>query len=336
MLGRRMMQSKAKGFTLVEIMISLFIGAFILGGVMFTYIGMKQTTSDTADLGELQESGRLVMDILKRDIEMSGFWGNFNMVPDVNLLAGTLPDAPNPDCFAGENNATFPAASNRGFRQLFAIEAANNPVMNCIDSANLGSDVLQIKRVMGENVKDMPTALNQHYFVSSNDSARIVKANGGVINANNNEKVWEYMHNIYFVEDQTYLLNGEDRIIPTLRRMRLISGEMGVETIMEGVENIRLIFGLDTNGDNRVDIYRTTAQMTEADWAQQGAVVATVQVFLLVRTLQEDLTNVQEQTFIMGGEGDTARTLIFNDGFRRKMLTSTIRLLNGGEDKWAI
>ena len=35
---------KQKGFTLVEVMISLFIGGLILGGVMFTFISMKIST----------------------------------------------------------------------------------------------------------------------------------------------------------------------------------------------------------------------------------------------------------------------------------------------------
>ena len=57
------------GFTLIEMMISLFIGGLILGGVMFTYIGMKTTTKSTMAIGELQESGRLAINIMQRDIE---------------------------------------------------------------------------------------------------------------------------------------------------------------------------------------------------------------------------------------------------------------------------
>ncbi|MEI8642578.1 type II secretion system protein [Pseudoalteromonas sp. Hal099] len=40
---------REKGFTLIEMMISLFIGGLILGGVMFTYIGMKVTTKEHND-----------------------------------------------------------------------------------------------------------------------------------------------------------------------------------------------------------------------------------------------------------------------------------------------
>ncbi|TMN94370.1 prepilin-type N-terminal cleavage/methylation domain-containing protein, partial [Pseudoalteromonas sp. S407] len=60
------MESKTKqlGITLVEMMVSLLVGAVILAGVMFTYVGMKTTTNDTMAIGELQETGRLALDII--------------------------------------------------------------------------------------------------------------------------------------------------------------------------------------------------------------------------------------------------------------------------------
>ena len=68
---------KQQGFTLVEMMVALFIGGLVLGGVMFTYISMKVTTRDTMTIGELQETGRLALNIMQRDIEQIGFWGTF-------------------------------------------------------------------------------------------------------------------------------------------------------------------------------------------------------------------------------------------------------------------
>ena len=53
---------KQRGFTIIELMISLFVGAFILAGVMFTYLAMKTSNRDTLEIGDLQESGRIAMD----------------------------------------------------------------------------------------------------------------------------------------------------------------------------------------------------------------------------------------------------------------------------------
>ncbi|MCF6457111.1 PilW family protein [Pseudoalteromonas sp. MMG024] len=323
-----------KGFTLIELMISLFVGAFILAGVMFTYLGMKVTTSETMDLGELQESGRLAMDVLKRDIELSGFWGNYSLTPDADTLLGGLPAAPANDCSAGQNNASFPVVSNRKFISLFASDDA----MNCIGTANGDSDILQVKRVVGQDSTGQPTSANQQYFIANPQAARIVNGTGGVIPTTGNEKVWEYLHNVYFIQDQNYTLNGKTVSIPTLRRMRLTRGRMTAETIMEGVESLRFLFGLDTNGDARVDIYRSVDNMNQADWEQGTSSILTVQIFLLVRTFEPNPSNSPgEQTFVLGGDTPaTLRTLTFNDDFRRKLLTSTVRLMNSGSDKWVI
>lgn len=327
---------KQYGFTMLELMISLFVGAFILAGVMFTYLGMKVTTSDTMDIGELQESGRLAMDILKRDIELAGFWGNFILTPNNSMLTAANPSTPSPDCFEGNNNGTFPDATNQAFRVIFATEAESATELNCVTNPLIGSDILQIKRVLGQEVTDA-TATNSTYFMANQQSGRFLRGTGAVITPNGNDKLWEYSHNVYFVQDQSYTLNGKNVVVPTLRRMRLSGGRMISETVMEGVENIRFIFGLDTNGDSRVDTYKTTTQMLASDWEQQTAVVTSVQIFLLVRTLEEDRNNPpQSQTFIMGGEGGEQRSITRSDGFRRKLLTSTVRLVNVGSDKWVI
>lgn len=332
-------QIKQQGFTMLELMISLFVGAFILAGVMFTYLGMKVTTSDTMDIGELQESGRLVMDLLKRDIELAGFWGNFPRTPSSSILLSANPTPPSTDCGEGTNNATFPqggAAANSEFKVIYAKEANATTELKCVKSPLVGSDILQIKRVLGQEITGA-TASTNTYFIASTQSVRFTKGTGAVINPGGNSKVWEYAHNVYFVQDQTYTLHGKNVVVPSLRRMRLANGEMRSETIMEGVENIRFIFGLDTNGDYRVDTYKTSRQMSSTDWDQQGAVVTSVQIFLLVRTLEEDTdSKFSSQTFILGGEGEHKRELTFNDGFRRKLLTSTVRLVNVGSDQWAI
>ncbi|NOU14620.1 MAG: prepilin-type N-terminal cleavage/methylation domain-containing protein [Methylococcaceae bacterium] len=77
------------GMTLIEIMISLLIGAFLLGGVLQVFIGTKQTNRMQENVSRLQENGRLALDFLSKDIRMAGYWGC--LVPAVaNIdIAGT-------------------------------------------------------------------------------------------------------------------------------------------------------------------------------------------------------------------------------------------------------
>jgi type IV pilus assembly protein PilW len=325
------------GFTILELMISLFVGAFILAGVMFTFLGMKTTTSDTMQIGELQESGRLAMDVLKRDIELTGFWGSFVSTPHDNFLTDVNPTSPSPDCYEGSNNFSFPQLGAGGaFKVLFAKEAESQKELNCINDSISGSDILQVKHVVGNEVTEN-TSAKKTYFVATPQTASFRIGTGSKIIPPTNGSVWEYSHNVYFVAKQEYTLNGKKVDLPTLKRMRLVDNKMTSETIMEGVENIRFIFGLDNDGDARVDLYKPASHMHNSDWDQQGATVTSVQIFLLVRTLEPSSANPPgSQTFILGGEDEHKRTLTFNDGYRRKLLTSTVRLANVGNDKWAI
>lgn len=71
------MKSKAHqtGLTLIEIMIALLIGAFLLGGVMQIFINSRQTYTMQDNLSKLQENGRFAMEFLAKDIRMAGYWG---------------------------------------------------------------------------------------------------------------------------------------------------------------------------------------------------------------------------------------------------------------------
>jgi type IV pilus assembly protein PilW len=60
------------GISLIEIMIALLIGAFLLGGVLQIFIGGKQTYRMQESLSRLQENGRFALDFIGRDVRMAG------------------------------------------------------------------------------------------------------------------------------------------------------------------------------------------------------------------------------------------------------------------------
>ena len=63
------------GLTLLEIMIALLIGSFLLGGVLQIFIGSQQTYRMQQNLSRLQENGRFAIDFLAHDIRMASYWG---------------------------------------------------------------------------------------------------------------------------------------------------------------------------------------------------------------------------------------------------------------------
>ena len=65
----------ANGFTLIEVMVSLMIGLFLLLGVTYVYVGSKQTYRSVSSMSRMQESGRLAFEYLTQDLRMAGYYG---------------------------------------------------------------------------------------------------------------------------------------------------------------------------------------------------------------------------------------------------------------------
>ena len=63
------------GMTLIEIMIALLIGAFLVGGVLQIFINTKQSYRMAENFSRFQENGRLALDLIGRDVRVAGYWG---------------------------------------------------------------------------------------------------------------------------------------------------------------------------------------------------------------------------------------------------------------------
>ncbi|MCK5898128.1 MAG: prepilin-type N-terminal cleavage/methylation domain-containing protein, partial [Methylococcales bacterium] len=69
------LKTKQSGMTLIEIMIAMLIGVFLLGGVMQIFMSSRQSYRMQDNLSRMQENGRFAMDFLTRDIRMAGHQG---------------------------------------------------------------------------------------------------------------------------------------------------------------------------------------------------------------------------------------------------------------------
>lgn len=72
-LTRNMRPCQQKGMTLIEIMIALLLGVFLLAGVIQIFISSRETYRVQEALSRLQENGRFAMDFIGRDIRMADY-----------------------------------------------------------------------------------------------------------------------------------------------------------------------------------------------------------------------------------------------------------------------
>jgi len=71
-MNKNSLIKRQQGMTLVEIMIAMGLGVFLLAGVMGIFISSKQSYRMLENLSRMQENGRFAMDFMSRDIRQAG------------------------------------------------------------------------------------------------------------------------------------------------------------------------------------------------------------------------------------------------------------------------
>ncbi len=66
---------KLKGFTLIEIMISLLLGLIVIGGALSIYISTIRSSTDITNSARLNYDLDSVMQLMVNDIRRAGYWG---------------------------------------------------------------------------------------------------------------------------------------------------------------------------------------------------------------------------------------------------------------------
>lgn len=325
---------KQAGFTLVEVFFALVLGLALLTGVLSVFLGMKTTSSETTSYGVMQENGRFALALLTDDLLRQNFWGDLTGVLD----KVAVPISPNPvlagDCQGGGvNNGSFPWPDGH-FRTLWGTTAVSANTM-CMTDAKIGSDVLQLKRAVAfpylpppapapntDNLED-----NRYYIHSNANSAAIFNGTEDVPEINNG-RVWEYQHHIYYVSEE-----GSTGI-PVLNRGRLMFGAGGpiaFDMVVEGIEQLYFMYGVDTDNDGIVNTHLSATNMTETYWDNgDNTSILTVTVYVLVRDILPDNKYENNNVYQIGDTSFDAD----GDNFRRLLMSSTVVLNNARSDEW--
>jgi type IV pilus assembly protein PilW len=79
--------ARQAGFTLIELMISLTIGLFIVLALLTLLINVNRNNGELTKTNHLIENGRFALQLLEADVSHSGYWGGF--VPSYDDLGNT-------------------------------------------------------------------------------------------------------------------------------------------------------------------------------------------------------------------------------------------------------
>lgn len=324
-------RSGNKGFSLVELMVGMLLGLILIGGAVSIYLASKQSYVEVEQVATLTENARFAEQVMADSLRHVGFLGE--VPPDrVDVQSGLA--APSGDC---DNPST--AGAYDLSRLAFA---ATVDSFDCITDGKSGTDVLVIKHVLPRPLSDRPRDGGAGGDSSPGDGVIDSLQDGRVYVMTNNVggllfdgaapptittggefpdgTAWEYQYEVFYIRQPTI----ED--VPRLSRRLLFYNtgtsamEFVTEDLAEGVEELRLLFGYDGDGDGEVDTYSSLADIDDANWSG----VESVEVFMLVRNATQDAQYTDSKTYRLGN--DTVGPL--NDHYRRLISHSSVSLRN--------
>jgi type IV pilus assembly protein PilW len=325
-MNKLILKNIETGFSLVELMVAMLISLFLSAGLFSMFAMSSANVTTTSQFNQLQENGRIALALIERDLSQAGFMSystgaDLKVGPNskTSIIAPAIPASS--DCIGGgPNNATFPViGSLSNFRKIWGYEnGVSLEPFTCLNSVLANTDVLQIKRLIGPST----TVLNAStYYMATNPGEAVIFAGNQAAPTIENGRFWEYQHHVYFISND----NG----VPVLMRRVLGVGGMktgaSYEQLVEGVENFRVMYGFDRNGDNSPDSFMPAQNVSSPMWdGSPNQRLVAMRIYLLIRTVEEDNSYTNDLTYELGDKTIAAA----NDGFRRRVLSTTIVLEN--------
>lgn len=349
------------GFSLVEMMIAMTLGLFLLIGITYSYLATRDAYRSEEVVARMQEAGRLAFEYLSRDMRMAGYMGcsrgqgfaatqQIASTGDACGIPGSLGDALYNTL---SDTTTFnysPSLAIRGVDS--ATTALSNGVVpragTDVVTVSGAEPVLSVKSGTATEltVREDPSALLGEVLIAADCGGggivfracavdNVTKTiahekdeNGSCSGLTNRCTQWgklfqdgDLLRAIY----NTYYIatgaNGE----PSLFR---INARGETEELVPGVENIQLTYGVAQSAEKYPCGYYTATEVESGGTCGSGAgtpkwdLVKSIRVEILVRSADANASTTEQKVWFGGQKQD------FDDKRLRLVMTTTIGARN--------
>jgi type IV pilus assembly protein PilW len=326
----RRLRQRVAGMTLVEVLVALAIGSFLIIGAVQVYNQSRQAYVINDAIARVQETAQFAMDTIEADLRMASNYG-LNSRGD-SIEGRALPGIDNPQGFTDPRDL----GSNQicGARWVWDLERpiqgdddAYGLACPPDDTAQANSDTITVRRASSD-----PVALDASRFqIQANVLQGIVIDDGTIPTAlgftATNSQTHNLIVNTYYVDTNSQLIPG----VPTLRR-KTLGVDSGAPAVLDievapGVENLQVQFGVDMDDNGTVDRYVNPDSVIITPGAagfEPEARITTARIWLVVRSISPEI-GIVDTTDYEPGNVDLG---VPNDEFRRIMVSKTILLRN--------
>ena len=340
-------RSPQRGLTLVEVMVAMTIGIILLLALGTLFANSTRVFKVNDDFARMQENGAYALNAIGSDLRQAGFYGlipsNDVQMPTAIVVTG--------DCAAGW--ATNVGQPLFGFRGL--TPSAAHTALNCINASNFidgtadrPSFILIVRGATGVAVPnpDAPVLAAGTLYVQSDPNGGILFRGDQyatfaaplkrTVLGGGEAPIYPYQARAYYLRPcsrptgsgGTLCLATDDgnQPIPTLVRQELVGTTMTERAVAEGIEAVRIVYGVDNDGNGTPDMY------TEAPTDIQFTQVVTARVSVLVRsTKPTNGYNDDSRDYDLNGDG-VAELNCTDDGlpcnYHRHVFTQSFQVRN--------
>ena len=321
---------RARGFTLIELMVALALAGIVLLGLSAYFVSSSRAFSETERVSRQIENGRYASALIAEEIRHAGFYGEVGNV--VNLpptsaiaLPGSMPDP------CATDIASVKAALPLGVQGVDAPDALTTACATALANYKSGTDVLVVRRAHTTTAGS--AAANGYYtqvsYCPTADPMFIVAQSGFTLTGKDcttTMPVRQLHVYIYYIATCSVVCGSGAPAIPTLKRAELTAGgTWTIVPLVEGIENIQYEYGIDSDGDGNANSYKALpASVTE--WSQ----VVAVKVNLLARNLDQSPGYTDSKTYTLGLDrtGTANNVVAPGDGYRRHNYQELVRVNN--------
>jgi type IV pilus assembly protein PilW len=319
---------RSGGVTLVELMVALAIGSFLIIGAVSIAGKSRHAFRVNESIARVQETAQFAIDTIEDDLRMASNWGQTSRSDAIEgraLDVGTVDEQPDPLDLLPATAETCGAAWALDLSHPVEGSDAYNLPCAADGGAQADSDVVTVRRATVDaqapevgRVQIQTTRVNGLLFKDGAVPAGFDAATS---------ETHSLLVNSYYVSADSELIPG----VPTLRRktLTMVGGAPDIVDleVAPGVENMQLQFGIDTDLDNAVDRYVNpgAAILDPLDAAYlPDARIMTARIWLVIRSVDPEFGIVDDRDYRPGN----VVLGVPDDNFRRLQVSKTILLRN--------
>ena len=325
-----------QGLSLIELMVSMAIGLFLLAGAI-SVLGKGRDLYRTNDeSARLQETARYAMSTLEADLRVANYWGLMSRADlvengpalDLANIPAVDPAYALPGGLAGYAGTINSCGAMWAVKLPAYVEANNNGYgLGCAEfgAAAAAADQLTIRRASTQLITAGALAASAGQIKIQSSRVQGTLFADGALPAGYDPTLSEsraLVVNGYYVDQAS----NQDPATPSLRRKQLAfaAGAPAIQDqeIVPGVEDLQVEFGVDLNADQNSDFFVPPGTALAG-----GQEIVAVRVWLLVRAEQPEFSFTDTRTYTYADRvGGAAYTP--GDNFRRVLVSKTIALRN--------